>query len=133
MGFTKGNQMKSTLTPQSAPVLVPTKVPAIGRFQIHLEFRSGNFTPGFHADSDAEIIEAFILQAPVYDGGEIRVLDRAEQRMVAFVKWRIVRTELGLPVLHRANVFLDWHLALIACDFQRQQQSRDRVEMELLG
>jgi hypothetical protein len=125
--------MKTILLPQSVPSLVPTNLPPIGRFQIYLEYRSGSFIPGFHTDSDAEVIEAFMLQAPVYDGGEIRVLNRVEQRIVAFVKWKIVRTELGLPVLHRANVFHDWHLALIACDFQRQQQSRDRVEMEFLG
>lgn len=121
--------MKTILIPQSAPSLVPTTLPTIGRFQIYLEYRSGSFIPGFHTDSDAEVIEVFMLQAPVYDGGEIRVLDRSEQRMVAFVKWRIARTELGLPVLHRSNVFHDWHLALIACDLLKQKQIRDEVEM----
>ena len=100
-----------------------------GRFQIYRESRGGNFVPGFSTDSDAEIIEAFMFQAPAYDGGDIRVLDQSEQRMIAFVKWKIARTEIGLPVLQRANVFHDWHFAMIACDLLKQKKIRDAVEM----
>ena len=85
--------------------------------------------PGFSTDSDAEIIEAFMFQAPAYDGGDIRVLDQSEQRMIAFVKWKVARTEIGLPVLQRANVFHDWHFAMIACDLLKQKKIRDAVEM----
>jgi hypothetical protein len=102
---------------------------ADGRFQIYREPRGGNFVPGFSTDSDAEIIEAFMFQAPAYDGGDIRVLDQSEQRMIAFVKWKIARTEIGLPVLERSNVFCDWHFAMIACDLLKQKEIRDAVEM----
>ena len=70
-----------------------------------------------------------MLQAPAFDGGEIRLLDRDEQRMIAFVKWRMETTEIGLPVFHRENVFHDWHLALIACEVQKQSQMRTAVEL----
>ena len=121
--------MKNNIVPQSAPAFTPAKIPAVGRFQIFRESRGGNFVPGFSADSEAEIIEAFMFQAPAYDGGDIRVLDQSEQRMVAFVKWKVARTEIGLPVLQRANVFHDWHFAMIACDFLKQKKVRDAVEM----
>ena len=85
--------------------------------------------PGFSTDSDTEGIEAFMLQAPVYEGGDICVLDQIEQRLIAFVKWKIARTEIGQPVLHRANVFHDWHFAMIAGDLLKQKDIRDAVEM----
>src|SRR4051812_32495224 len=100
-----------------------------GRFQIYRESRGGNFVPGFSSESDAEIIEAFMFQAPAFDGGDIRVLDQSEQRMIAFVKWKIARTEIGLPILQRANVFHDWHFAMIACDLLKQKKIHDAVEM----
>ena len=108
---------------------MPAKLPAAGRFQIYRESRGGSFVPGFSTDSDAEIIEAFMIQMPAYDGGDIRVLDQTEQRMVAFVKWKVARTEIGLPILHRANVFHDWHFAMIACDLLKQKKIRAAVEM----
>ena len=49
--------------------------------------------------------------------------------MIAFVKWKVARTEIGLPVLQRANVFHDWQLAMIACDLLKQKKIRDAVEM----
>ena len=121
--------MKTNIILQSAPAFTPAKLPAVGRFQIYRESRGGNFVPGFSSDSDAEIIEAFMFQAPAYDGGDIRVLDQSEQRMVAFVKWKIARTAIGLPVLQRANVFHDWQFAIIACDLLKQKKIRDAVEM----
>jgi hypothetical protein len=121
--------MKTNIVLQSAPAFTPAKLPAVGRFQIYRESRGVYFMPGFGSDSDAEIIEAFMFQAPAYDGGDIRVLDQSEQRMAAFVKWKVARTEIGLPVLQRANVFHDWHFAMIACDFLKQKKIRDAIEM----
>lgn len=103
--------MKTNIILQSAPSFTPGKIPAGERFQIYRESRGGNFVPGFSSNAETEIIEAFMFQAPAYDGGDIRVLDQSEQRMVAFVKWKVARTEIGLPVLQRVNVFHDWHFA----------------------
>ena len=121
--------MKNNYVSQAMRASEPAKQSAVGRFQIYRESRSGNFVPGFSTDSEAEIIEAFMFQAPTYDCGDIRVFDQSEQRMVAFVKWKIARTEIGLPILHRANVFHDWHFAMIACDLLKQKKTRDAVEM----
>jgi len=37
------------------------------------------------------------------------------------VKWKIGVTEIGLPVLHRQNIFHDWYLALIALEVQKRR------------
>ena len=121
--------MKNNLIPQLASAFTPAKSSAVGRFQIYRESRGGNFIPGFSTDSDVEAIEAFMFQSPAYDGGDIRVLDKSEQRMIAFVKWKIARTEIGLPVLQRAKVFHEWQFAMIACDLLKQKKIRDAVEM----
>ena len=121
--------LKTNILPQSDPAFTSAKLSAVGRFQIYRESRNGNFIPDFSTDSDAEIIEAFMFQAPAYEGGDIRVLDQSEQRMIAFVKWKVARTEIGLPVLQRNNVFHDWHFALIACDLLKPNKIRDVVEM----
>ena len=121
--------MKNTLVPQTPPAPPPAKTTAVGRFQVYWQTRAGIYVLGFNTDSDAEAVEAFMLQAPAFDGGEIRLLDRDERRMIAFVKWRMETTEIGLPVFHRENVFHDWHLALIACQFQKQSQMRAAVEL----
>ena len=68
--------MKNSLVPQLASAFTPAKFSAVGRFQIYRESRGGNFIPGFSTDSDVEAIEAFMFQAPAYDGGDIRVLQR---------------------------------------------------------
>jgi hypothetical protein len=49
--------------------------------------------------------------------------------MIAFVKWTLETTEIGLPVFHRENMFHDWHLALIACENQKQSPVRTAVEL----
>ena len=121
--------MKNNTIPRLASAFTPATLSAPGRFQIYRESRGGNFIPGFSTDSDVEVIEAFMFQAPVYDGGDIRVLDKSEQRMIAFVKWKIARTEIGLPVLQRAKVFHEWQFAMIACDLLKQKKIRDAVEM----
>ena len=86
--------------------------------------------PGFSTDSDTEAIEAFMLQSPVYEGGDIRVLDQTEQRLIAFVKWKIARNEIGLPVLQRSNVFHHWHFALLDCELPKQRQSATRSKCD---
>ena len=121
--------MKNTLVPQTPPASTPAETPTVGRFQVYRQTRAGIYVLGFETDSDAEAVEAFMLQAPAFDGGEIRLLDRDEQRMIAFVKWKMETTEIGLPVFHRENVFHDWHLALIACEVQKQSQMRAAVEL----
>ena len=121
--------MKNDYVSQAMHASEPAKQSAVGRFQLYRESCGGNFVPGFSIDSDAEAIEAFMLQAPAYEGGDIRILNQTEQRMVGFVKWKIARTEIGFPVLHRANVFHDRYFAMIACDLLKQMKTRDAVEM----
>ena len=121
--------MKANPLSLSAPAFASANLTVVGRFQVHCESRSGDYILGFSTDSDADAIEAFVLQAPAHEGGDVSILDSTEQRMIAFVKWRIARTEIGLPVLYRTNVFHDWHFAMIACELLKQKKNRDAVEM----
>ena len=109
--------------------LTTANAAAVARYQIYQQTRASIYMPGFKTDSDVEAVEAFMLQAPAFDGGEIRLLDRNEERMIAFAKWRMEKTEIGLPVSYRENVFHDWHLALIAFEVQKQLQMRTAVEL----
>ena len=101
----------------------------VARYQIYRQTRAGIYLPGFKTDSVDEAVEAFMLQAPVFEGGEIRLLDRSDQRMVAFVKWKMDTTGIGIPIFHRQNVFHDWHLALIACAVQKRKLVQTEVEL----
>lgn len=121
--------MKNRLVPQISPASPRAKTAEGGRFQVYRQTRAGIYVLGCKTDSDAEAVEAFMRQAPAFEGGEIRLLDRNEERMIAFVKWRMETTEIGLPVFHRENVFHDWHLALIACEVQKQAKMRTAVEL----
>ncbi len=93
------------------------------RFQVVVEFATGVCIPTAVAESLEEAVEAFMVQAPGCENGEISLVDRNEHRTVASVKWVMETMENGLRVPHRQNVFRDWHLALIACSLKEQQRT----------
>jgi hypothetical protein len=65
-----------------------------------------------------------MIQTPGCEEGEIALFDRAQQRVVASVKWKLAGTEIGLRVPHRQNIFHDWHLALIALEVQARRSGQ---------
>ena len=81
--------MKLTHVPQTRPASTSERIPATGRFQVYRQTRVGIYTLCFQTDSDAEAVEAFMRQAPAFEGGEIRLLDRNEQRMIAFLSHQL--------------------------------------------
>lgn len=87
------------------------------RFQVIVEYAAGVCVATAVAESADEAVQAFLSQSPGCQEGEIALFDRTEQRIVASVKWVMCRTEIGLSVMTRRNVFNEWHLALIAWDF----------------
>ena len=103
-------ELASEIIPRRAPVVRTTP-----RFQVIVEYTAGVCAPSAVAESPEEAVEAFMVQTPGCEEGEISLFDRDERRVVASVKWKIHGTEIGLPVWGRQNVFYDWHLALIAC------------------
>ena len=109
-------------------------IPARGRlnaarFQVVVEFATGVCFVTAVAESPKEAVEVFMLQSPGCEEGEVSLFDRNEQRIVASVKWKMSGTEIGLRIPHRQNVFHDWHLALIACQIQKQKQLVAAVEL----
>lgn len=99
-----------------------------GRFQVAVEYDAGVFVFTARTESLQEATEAFFVQAPGRDKGAIVLFDRAEQRVLASVTWKMDTTENGLCVPHRQNVFHDWHLALIAVDEQKRRSGQADLE-----
>ncbi len=77
----KTNHETSTITGPDAEA-------SVARYQIHRQNRTGLFLPGFRTDSAPEAVEAFLNQAPAFEGGGVRLLDHRDQRMVASVEWK---------------------------------------------
>ncbi|MBE7539530.1 MAG: hypothetical protein HS122_14110 [Opitutaceae bacterium] len=105
----------------------PDAEATVARYQIYRQNRAGLFLPGYRTDSAPEAVEAFLNQAPAFEGGGVRLLDHHDQRMVASVEWRTEKTEFGFPVHHRANRFHDVIIEQLAGDVQ----ARAAMRMEL--
>jgi hypothetical protein len=107
----------------------PSVVTTAARFQVIVEYAAGVYFPSAVAQSPEEAVEAFMVQMPACEEGEISLIDRDEQQVVASVKWTVGETEIGLRVPHRLNVFHDWHLALIAVEVQKRRLIQAAVEL----
>lgn len=119
----KTNHETSTITGPDAEA-------SVARYQIHLQNRAGLFLPGFRTDSAPEAVEAFLNQAPAFDGGGVRLLDHREQRMVASVEWSTVKTDFGFPVHHRVNRFHDAMIEQLANAAQAREVMREELRHE---
>lgn len=118
MGLVKSTPMNLELSSKVGPFSTPG-VRNAGRFQVIVEYAAGVGVAAGIAESPEEAVEAFLVQVPGCDEGEIALFDRFEQRVVASVKWKMSGTEIGLRVPPRQNIFHDWHLALIALEVQK--------------
>ena len=113
----------------SEVVRVPaTDVRRAGRFQVIVEYTAGTNVVTANADLPEEGVEAFMQQMPGCKDGEISLVDREQQRVLASVKWRMGGTEIGLRVPLRENVFHDWHLALIASDVRARHAAQPAID-----
>ncbi len=119
----KTNQETSAITGPDAEA-------SVARYQIHRQNRTGLFLPVFRTDSAPEAVEAFLNQAPAFDGGGVRLLDHREQRMVASVEWSTVKTDFGFPVHHRVNRFHDAMIEQLANTVQTREVLREELRHE---
>lgn len=122
--FKKGIQMKTT---ESAKGPIAAGSIKASRFQIYRQTRAGNYVPGGHSDSASEAIEAFLSATPIFEGGDLRVWDSREQKVVASVVWGREETDFGFAVRHRTNLFHDRLFGLVA----RQIQNREAIRHEM--
>jgi len=120
--------MNLELASETVPMLAPSARSA-GRFQVIVEYAAGVCVPGAVAESAEGAVEAFMVQTPGCEEGDIFLFDRDEQRVVASVKWKMGGTEIGLNTPQCQNVFHDWHLALIACLVQKRRSVQAAVEL----
>jgi hypothetical protein len=105
----------------------PDAAASVLRYQIYRQNRAGLFLPGYRTDSAPEAVEAFMNQAPAFEGGGVRLLDHHDQRMVASMEWRTEKTDFGFPVHHRSNRFHDAMIEQLAGEVQ----ARAAMRMEL--
>lgn len=113
----------------SEVVQVPaTDIRPAGRFQVIVEYAPGANVVTANADLPEEGVEAFMRQMPGCKDGEISLVDREQQRVLASVKWRMGGTEIGLRVPLRENVFYDWHLALIASEVRARHAAQPALD-----
>lgn len=118
--------MKTQNESGKAPATAADGIQA-SRFQIYRQTHAGNYVPGFQSDSASEAIEAFLSAAPLFDGGELRMWDHREQKVVASVAWSREQTDFGFAVRHRVNVFHNRLLGLVA----RHIQDREAIRQEM--
>ncbi len=100
------------------------------RYQIYRQNRAGLFRPGHRTDSAPEAVEAFLNQSPAFDGGEVRLFDHRDQRMVASVEWRTEKTDFGFPVHHRVNRFHDAMIEQLAAEVLARESLRLELRRE---
>jgi hypothetical protein len=122
-------ELTSEIVPMPAPA-----VRRVGRFQVIVEYAAGVCVSGAFTVSPEEAVEAFMVQAPGCEEGEISLFDRDDHRVVSSVKWKMNTTEIGLRILHRQNMYYDWQLALIACAIQgRKRTGTDAEQCSMVG
>lgn len=117
--------MKTQMEPIKEPIAAGNlKTP---RFQIYRQTRAGNYVVGAQSDSAWEAIEEFLSATPMFEGGDVRIWDRRQQKIVASVVWGREETEFGFGVRHRTNLFHDRLFGLVA----RQIQNREAIRHEM--
>ncbi len=122
------SSMKTNHTTSS--ITGPDAAASVARYQIYRQNRAGLFLPGHRTDLAPEAIEAFLNQAPAFDGGEVRLFDHRDQRMVASVEWRIEKTDFGFPVHHRVNRFHDEMIEQLAGEVLARESLRLELRRE---
>lgn len=115
---------------KASSITGPGAEAAVAQYQIYRQNRAGLFLPGYRSDSAPEAVEAFLNQAPAFDGGEVRLFDHRNQRMVAAVEWRIEKTDFGFPVHHRVNRFHDAMIEQLANTVQARELLRKELRHE---
>lgn len=102
--------MKTT-HPIEASAAVTTEQP---RYEVYRQNRAGNFALTFETSRPLDAMLAFMDTAPAFEGGDVRIWDRHEERLIATAEWTVERTGMGFYVRTRKNVFHDNDAAALA-------------------
>jgi hypothetical protein len=92
------------------------------QFEIHQECYSGFYVTTFRAQSVQAALDAFLEQRPAFEGGDVRVLDRYDNRILASVEWHMGNTDFGFAVYLRVNRFSDWIIEQLAHEVLARQK-----------
>jgi hypothetical protein len=77
------------------------------RYEVYRQNRAGNFVRTFESPRPLDAMVAFMDTSPAFEGGEVRIWDRHQERLLAVAEWTVERTGMGFYVRTRKNVFLD--------------------------
>lgn len=100
------------------------------RFQIFRQTPAGNYTPGSSTNSAVEAVEMFIKQTPWAVGGEMHLWNHRERCICASVRWVESHTDLGFPVLMRANAFFDGLMSVIVRQYHENEAARESIRQD---
>jgi hypothetical protein len=106
------------------PRVRPAKTPALilPRYQVYRQMRQGVFSAEFSTSSAVEAVEAFLDLVPAFKGGEVRIWNLRERRVVATVQWSMAENRHGVFVRRRTNVFHDPLLERVARQAARRKK-----------
>ena len=84
------------------------------RYEVYRQNRAGNFVRTFESSRPLDAMLAFMDTTPAFEGGEVRIWDRQQERLLAAAEWTVERTGMGFYVRARKNVFHDDEAAALA-------------------
>jgi hypothetical protein len=84
------------------------------RYEVYRQNRAGNFVRTFESSRPLDAMLAFLDTTPAFEGGEVRIWDRQQERLLAAAEWTVERTGMGFYVRTRKNVFHDDEAAALA-------------------
>ena len=84
------------------------------RYEGYRQNRAGNFVRTFESSRPLDAMLAFMDTTPAFEGGEVRIWDRQQERLLAAAEWTVERTGMGFYVRARKNVFHDDEAAALA-------------------
>jgi hypothetical protein len=90
---------------------VPSTQP---RYEVYRQNRAGSFVRTFESSRPLDAMLAFMDTTPAFEGGEVRIWDRHQERLLAAAEWTIEQTGMGFYVRTRKNVFHDDEAASLA-------------------
>lgn len=115
----------------TALTLASDQHPLSHRYHVYRQQRAGYYSVGMVTDSAPEAVQAFLDTKPAFEGGTIRLWDRAGDRLLAAAEWDLETTRMGFSVRTRHNVFHDDQTADLARDIAQREALVQAIAADL--
>lgn len=101
------------------------------RYQVYRQQRAGYYTIGAQTDTAADAVQTFLETRPAFEGGAIRLWDRAGEQLMATAEWNLETTRMGFSVRTRRNVFHDPAAAVLAQEIAQREALVQAIAADL--